>query len=221
MIHTTYLKILETISKVINKAISLDTESGNLLGELCNKVLSIQIKELNCLIHCIQHDNKISILDTEQYATWKQAQTSDVAEIQLSARALDFLKLARSKQPQAVLAEGNVEIIGDFQVLLTWQKFYQTLNLDIDNLIYEYLPDSAAYYVSSGLKKFIEWQKHVMSSNVQNFADYVKEEKRLFPRSNIVQSFYEEVNTTYLAVERMDAKLVKIQQLLKDNPIKV
>ncbi len=190
------------LEAVINRAISLDPESRESLAELNNRVIAIELAQLQWRIVTRVDDHRIRLLtafDGNADATIRGTPT-----------ALAKMGLNKDQSP----ASSNVTFSGDPELGQTFQRIINRFEIDWEGELAKLTGDVIAHQVGNTAKQFFSWLKHAGSSLEQTAADYVRHETRTAVGQDEVDAFCSKVDTLRNDVGRLEQRLQRLKKQL-------
>lgn len=128
------------------------------------------------------------------------------ADVELSGTLVDLLRLAFSENPQPILAQKSVSLVGNTNVLQGYQKLMQQLDLDWEGHLSAIIGPIAAHEIGELARKAKSFHKSSSQETCQDITEYLQEEARLIPPREEVEDFYQDIAQLQQDVERFEAK---------------
>ena len=116
--------------------------------------------------------------------------------------------MAKTPQP------GLLDIKGDLQLAQALMNVFKHMDLDWEGFIAQYLGDTVAYALSSVAKTSHRWLKQVFQARQQDVVVYLQDEIKWLPMPVIIEELYQEIDTTRTDVDRLEARLKRLQETI-------
>ncbi len=182
----------------LNKALSLNLNTGVLLETLEHKCVSIQIKaeEASQTFFVIFSDNGIQTITQQERE----------ADVHIGGSIRSFYHLLISKNMHYATKLG-LSFSGDPTTLETLQRLFWTLEIDWEELLSYYTNDIFAYQLFSLLKTAHRQKTSIINTFAQNFSEYLKEESTLFSPKPKTDRFIQEVDDLRSNLDRLEIRM--------------
>lgn len=198
---------LKALQKAINHTLQQDDQSLRKLQALEGKILEMVITPLQ--VHFFIQFKKGTLLLLSQY----QGPVDTL--IQSSPLGLIRLSLLPASKARSLFND-TVQITGDMELGQQVKQLFDDLDLDWEGHLAHFTGDVVAYQIGSLVRKGIQFKNQFNFSLCQNVREYLQEECRVFPSSNELNDFYEEVDLLSLQMDRLKAR---INQLMSTHEI--
>jgi len=132
----------------------------------------------------------------------------------LQGSPLDLLALL--KQPSN-LSNSGVTLAGSTSLLQQWQGILQQLDIDWEDAISQIIGDIAGPLASSGIRASAQWAQSQAKEQQRLIAEYLPEELKVTPSKPEVEQLFDGISHLKLDVDRLEARLKRIQQTLDKN----
>lgn len=196
---TTMIRQLE---KLINHYIKLDPYVTVLMQPLVDKTVALSLAEFPGEIYF--HFQTAGHIKLSAIA----AQT----DVTIKGTLLSLANLALSQEKAAVMGQGKVKIQGDMEVAEHFQQFWQSLHIDWEGQLANWIGDPLANLLGKGGKMLQRMARHTQQTLTQNLAEYLHEEIRYFPPREEVANIMNDIDTLRLDEERLAARIARLQQ---------
>lgn len=205
-LHTAAVAGLET---AINAALKLDPSTLNKLQQLHNHVF---------LLHCTQaigSDQGLSVYLIPGEGEIRLCGMYDSeADTTLTGSFSEFTKLATAADPASALINGELELHGDSQALITLQKILKQLDIDWEAPLATLFGDVIGHQLGRTLRQGARFGLQALRSFKRQLDEYIVEESELVPPRWQVDDFFNDVDQLAMRTERLDAQLQKFKQRL-------
>ncbi len=189
----------------INRTLKLDANYTALLQPLVGKRLQVKLQDMPLTLMFQPTETKIKVF----------ANGDETADITLAGRIVNLIRLGFSTDPQTLIKEGLVCIDGDMLVLQSFQHMMQKLDFDWEDKLANLIGTNTAYGIAKPVRKTKVWAKQSYQSTQQDITEYLQEEKRIFPSSEAVEDFYDDIAELRSDVDRVEAKLQLLPSIIK------
>ena len=116
-------------------------------------------------------------------------------------------------QQPGSLAESDVSVSGKIGVLQQWQDALSDIDIDWEDALASVLGDFTPY-AATAIKKTASYA-HQQQKEIRRLAhEYVVEEMRITPSEPELEQFFDNVRDVSLAVDRIGARIARLQQIL-------
>ncbi len=205
--------VLWPIEEILNRLIASDSYVSERLRPFDGKLIEV---------HCQAPSLNISVLF--DYERLKLSAVDSVTlqltpDARISGKSADLLQLL-NRSDQQPLANTAISIEGDAQLV---QDLYNTLNnldLDWEDYLAPILGDVATNELGQFSSNARNWSAEAGRSMHRNVDDYLKEEARLVPGREEVDSFNDSLDRLRLNIDRVKARADRLQSRL-DPAIKL
>ncbi|MFA7555247.1 MAG: SCP2 sterol-binding domain-containing protein [Spongiibacteraceae bacterium] len=200
-LHTAAIAGLET---VINKALLRDPSTLNKLRTLHNHVFALHCTSPALDLYLIPGDGDVRLCGVY----------TAKADTALSGSAQQFAKLATAADPASALINGELELHGDSQALISLQKILKQLDIDWEAPLAELFGDIIGHQLGQGIRKTASFGLQALKGLKRQFDDYLIEESDLLPPRWQAEKFYNDVDQLAMRSERLQAQLDRLKQRL-------
>ena len=205
--------ILRPAEKLINLLIESDSHIRRRFASFSGKSFEIESfsPELNLIIKF--YDEGIRLIDfrTELF--------DPPADVKISGDFDVMLRVLIGRKKLGLFNQ-NVNVAGDAELA---QKLYDTLlKMDIDWLVLltPWLGHVLTNELHKGGKRLVDWSSQFNDSLSRNLQDYLKEEKRLLPYVDRLESLKDDIDFLKMRVDRVFAKTQLITERLNEPDMK-
>ena len=200
--NTLHTAVLGGLELTANKALQLDPGTQKKLAELQDHIF---------LFHCSSPELSLYLIPgaTEVRLCGMFAGEADTT---LTGSAKEFGKLATATDPASALINGDVELHGDSQALITLQKIIKQLDIDWEAPLAHTFGDVVGHGLGQGLRHGFSFGKQALQGLKRQLDEYIVEESELLPPRWQVEHFFNDVDQLAMRTERLQAKLQKFKQ---------
>jgi len=203
------LKVLigAALENAINKLISLDEQTGQRLSEIDNRFISLEITDLDItLVFHIQAPKIRLMTEFFEADTLITTNSKTITEMGLQKVTGDSPSL-----------HGKLEITGNIEVGQSFKSILDSLNIDWEEHLSHIAGDVFAHQFFRAANKFSEWGKETWQHFTQDSSAWLTDEQQLSPHKQEIENFTKQVNKTRNDVERIAARIQRLQHHLEQD----
>ncbi len=200
--NTLHTAAIATLEAAINKALQLDPSTLIKLNTLQNHVFSLHCTAPEINLYFIPGENEIRLCGL----------FSDEADTRLTGSARAFAKLATATDPASALINGELELHGDSQALISLQKIFKQLDIDWESPLASIFGDVIGHQMGRDIRRGLRFGLQAFEGLKRQVDDYFIEESNLLPPPWQVDSFYNDVDQLAMRTERLQAQINKLRQ---------
>ena len=197
--------MLNNFSKVINQVISLDSDAKNQLKSLSGKILSIEVTDLKLQFFVFPTEDLLVLSDKYNGEVHVNVQGTSVALLNMGLRT----KAADS------LFSGAVKMSGDVQVGQQFREWIAAIDIDWEEQLSHLTGDVIAHRVGNFIRGAFAWSKQTVDTLGRDAAEYFQHESQTLLTRTEVDHFLQAVDTVRDDVDRIEAKINRLQAKLK------
>lgn len=196
---------------VVNKALELDPATLKRLSELDGKVL---------LIHCQSPDIKVYCLPGNTGVQFKSWHDEADVNSSLSGKLSQFVQLMQADDKAAALINGDLSVHGNSQDFVALQAILAQLDIDWEQPISRVFGDVGGHQLGRLIRGGLAFGQQAQENLQVQLEQFIHQEAGLLPAREELESFYQDVGDLNLRVDRLQARLARIQQRIsKQNPV--
>lgn len=193
---------LQNLEKGLNHYLSLDPEFPKRLHELEGKTVTIDLEGLKLHFQLQVLESKIQISPGETLP----------ADLKIRGTPLSFVSLALSSDKKKHFFTEQVTLEGNAELGQQIMNLFDQLEIDWEEQVAQIIGDFPSYHLSRFTRRFLSWGKNAEESLRLNLNEYIHEEKPWFPPAVLLQDFYNEVDELRLALDRLEARVKRLQE---------
>jgi ubiquinone biosynthesis accessory factor UbiJ len=193
------------LSVALNGYLRLDANTLQRLGALSGKVIAIELRGLDLTFYLLPHADGIRIegeLDAVAPDAW------------LSGAPLSLARLGVVKHEKGTLFSGDVEIRGDIELGQRFKAILDGIDIDWEEHVSRVTGDVIAHQAGNMARRALQWGRDTLDTVSRDVVEYLHEESRDLPTRSEVGEFLEKVDTLRLDVERLEARVQRLQSWL-------
>lgn len=191
---------LMAVESAINSALEFDPATRNAIGELAGKVLAVECTLPPLTFYIIHSEQGINLMSRYE----------GVPDTTLHGTALSLAALAVDGEDRVSFYGTGVEVRGDHDLLRQIRKILKNLDVDWEAALAKLIGDVPAHLVGESLRGATKWQKQAAERAGSAAAAFSQEEARLTPSTNEVNQFNREVKLLSDDVDRLAARINKL-----------
>lgn len=199
--------LLASAEHGINRVLRMNSTALPRLDRLSGKVIAIECTSPAFYLHVLPSDDGLMLA-----ANWEGG-----ADVTLRAPAASLMRLAMSKDKNAVLHSPEVELEGESAVLLELVGVLQDLDLDWEYELQRWLGPVAAPLIGGHLRNSARWTRDSAASLSNNLAEYLAEESRALVGKREAEARFAELDQTKQDLERLEARFERLAHSLKSS----
>ncbi|MFJ5298078.1 SCP2 domain-containing protein [Pseudomonas sp. NPDC088368] len=199
--------LLASAEHGINRVLQMDSTALPRLERLSGKVIAVECTSPAFHLHILPSDEGLMLA-----SRWEAG-----ADVTLRAPAASLMRLALSKDKNAVLHSPEVELDGESAVLLELVGVLQDLELDWEYELQRWLGPVATPLMGGHLRNSARWTRESMASLSHNLAEYLAEESRTLVGKREAEARFAELDQTQQDLERLEARFERLAHSLKSS----
>jgi ubiquinone biosynthesis protein UbiJ len=192
------------LEMTLNRYLELDPAARDRLAELEGRLIALQIDGLDLRIMLRPGRNGIALLNDS-------GQTADTV---LHGSLLGMARLGLGGNTAGTLFSGAVKIEGDVETGQAFKAVLDEMDIDWEEQLSRLTGDVAAHQLGNVARKTGSLLAHGRTTLRQDLSEYLQEELRVLPARIEVDNFIEDVSRLGMAMDRLTARLARLQALL-------
>lgn len=185
------------LEATINRLLLQDPETLAELAQLNDRVIGLQLKATGVTLYFLPHAQGMSVMN--QYA--------GEPNVLIIATPAALVRLKLSDQPQPTLFSGDVKMHGDIETAQRFQQILGKLDVDMEEILSQYIGDIAAHRIGNIGRGLAGWFKQASLTLGQNLSEYVQYEGRDVATETELNDFSRGVDTLRDDTERLAARI--------------
>lgn len=209
--------ISAAIEAAINQALRWANNSEELLAPLSGKTCIIYIHEIDRGLSLNFARDDVHIVVNEEGIYKSMPDTLNDNECWFSLSLFVLKDLRQNNQITKLIKSGQLDFAGDLSILQNLSAMFDKLELDLEEVLSQYLGDVGAYQVSqTGIKISQKAQQH-LSLIMQTFSDAALDEKPIGVRKIMLVNFCDEVQCVSEQCANVEARIKSLEDKLRAN----
>ena len=194
--------VLTGLESALNCYLNLDKDAVSQLKKLAGKILKIEITAPIAFDVYLQiNSNNINLLN-QVYTDPDATITGSVSDL-----AMMFYKYQKGETQ----VTQNVMINGDLHLVEAISVIFKHTQIDWEEHLSKIAGDVVARQVGNIVRNWRDWGKSFVALLQENTTEYIQEERRWLPPQQEIEDFYRDVHDIRNDVERLEARLVRLQ----------
>lgn len=202
-------QLLKLLEQALNRYVQLDPEFVGRWQKLQGKVIAIELLPMHCAFSMVFSQEKILL---SYYGDQQQKKTPQVF---IKGTPLALLQVALTDKNRHQFFAEDVLIEGDAELAQQVVHVFDQLEIDWEEHLARMLGDFPTYHLGNLFRKTKKFKDRINETITQNFNEYLHEEKEFFPTTEALQDFFHEVDVLRLDVDRLDAKILHLQNKVR------
>ena len=192
--------LLRPVTDILNRNIHEITPAREIAGELDGTSVAICVRDTTLSMTFVFEQDVVA-LTTEN---------RDEPDVVISG---SLITLARMMQGagEAAIRSGDVELTGDAATAQRFQKLLEYAQPDLEEELSRVIGDVAAHRIAEIARGVGNWAREARDTMGGNIREYLQEESRDVPTRYEVERFTREVGTLRDDVERVAARLSRLE----------
>lgn len=199
--------LTSVLESTTNAYLRLAPESLEQLGRLQGKVIALHLRGLEKTLYLIPSPAGMML----------QSHFEGEPDAMLSGTPIAFAELSTSANANRVLFKGDVKISGDLRLGQDFKRILDEMDIDWEEVLSKYTGDVVAHKVGDLLRGASQWGKDALQIMGQNATEYLQQESLDLPTKEETAPFITNVDTLRDDVERLEARVARLQQHLKKD----
>lgn len=199
--------LLASVEHGINRVLQMDSTALPRLDRLSGKVIAVECTSPMFHLYILPSDEGLMLA-----TRWEAG-----ADVTLRAPAASLVRLALSRDKNAVLHGPEVELDGESAALLELTGVLQDLDLDWEHELQRWLGPVATSLIGGHLRRDARWTRDGFSSLGHNLAEYLAEESRTLVGKREAEARFAELDQTKQDLERLEARFERLAHSLKSS----
>lgn len=195
-------RALET---ALNHVLSLDPDTVQRLAALNGRSVQLHLQGPNLALAISVEDNRLKV-----------GPAQDDSRLRVSATPGSLLAMLLKRDDDGV-APGKVEIAGDAELARRLEKLASKFAPDFEEAFARSFGDVLGVPLAKAVRKGLAHAHESASHLTEDTADWLREEARVAMAPGEVEGFLDGVDTLRERSERLESRLVRLEQKLKGN----
>ena len=198
----------EWIGRLIDGALALDPETRAALAGLSGKVVDLDVTGLGII--------RLRI-DGERIRVEPRGDMRD-ADVTVRGAPFSLLRFAFGSDREALVLSDEVSLHGDIALATRLQRIVARMDLDLEEALAQRIGDMPAHEIMRGMRGLGGWLRDAGSALLADASEYLRYEAAMTPRREEVERFVRDVDDLRDDVERLDARVLRLERRQVDRP---
>lgn len=194
------------LAAAMNGWLGLDPEVRGRLRELDGRVIALQLRGINLTLVLRVDNDRIRMLHD----------TVEEADTVLRGTPLGMARLGLGRDTAGTLFSGAVEIHGDVETGQAFKAILDEMQIDWEEQLSRLTGDVIAHQAGNIARRTGAWLRHGRHTLEHDISEYLQEELRVLPTRIEIDNFIDAVSRTGMAVDRLEARLKRLQDALPE-----
>jgi len=192
---------LRPVARILNRNIAESTPARELCEQLSGAVVAIRVRNTALAAFFIVADDALDVVST----------TSQEPDVVITGSLLTLAGMAGNSGAAAIRA-GSLDLTGDASLAAQFQRLLLLARPDMEEELSNLVGDLAAHRLGEFARGVGRWGREARSTMSANIREYLQEESRDTPSRYEVEKFGAAVNTLRDDVDRVEARLNRLQR---------
>jgi len=192
--------LLRPVAKILNRNIGEVTPARELCARLDGTTVAIRVQNTALAMYFIIEDEIVVL--TADHAT--------DPDVVITGSLLTLAGMLRSGGEEAIRS-GAVELTGDARTAMLFQELLAFARPDVEEEVAMLVGDVAAHRLGEIARGVRKWSSQARATMQANIREYLQEESRDVPTRYEVERFTREVGVLRDDVERLAARLSRLE----------
>ena len=189
----------------INRYLSLDPSIQNSVDALENKSVTLRLKEFSFPLFFKIDNGRIKVLVDIQTET----------DVSLSTTVPTLVRMTLSNDGDESVLGSELEMSGNMDVGRHFRSIFRNVDIDWEEVISRRTGDVIAHKLGNGVRQLNRWLGNTRQTFQKDITEYLQEESAQLPSGVEVSSYVDSVDEIRTAVERAEAKLKFLKNLIE------
>lgn len=199
--------LLSSIELGIKQWIKLDRGAAKSLAALDDRVICLHITGLDHFLYFLPSQDGMLVM----------GEYGEAADASIHVSAMNLIRLGLSADSGAVILETDTRIEGDVGLATKFSNILKNAHIDWEEILSKYVGDIVAHQSASITQTTVGWIKESAQAMNLNISEYLIEESKLSVSDSEVNYYLEQVDEIRSNADRLQARVNRLQQQLKDQ----
>lgn len=194
---------LAVLEDMLNKALDLDPATRLQLNQHIGRSILVNVQFPHLSILVFLDEGKVRLTPAEDHL-------SHEANATVTASSFDLIKQALNKEQ--VISQSGLQIEGDVFFLHELQKISHQIDIDWEFGLSQFVGDISASQIGQGVRSLFDFAKQAANAFLNNSSQFLREDAQILPKKWQVDDYIEEVQELRSDIERLEARIILLQQ---------
>jgi len=200
--------VVSGFESAINRYLRMDPDGGARMARLDGQCIALDLRGL---------DLKLFILPGEQGIRLQDRFEGEVDTV-LRGTPLGMLQLGVGGNSGKTLFSGDVQIEGNVETGQAFKAILDGIDIDWEEQLSKLTGDFVAHHLGNATRQLQGALQHGRATLEQDIGEYLQEELRVLPSRVETGNFCSDVSRISMDVERMDARIRRLQKTSHRKP---
>jgi ubiquinone biosynthesis protein UbiJ len=192
---------LRPVAKVLNRNIQESTPARELCAQLSGTVVAVRVRDTALVAYFVVSDEVLQVV----------TDTSEEPDVIIVGSLITLARMAGASG-EAAVRDGSLDLTGDAELAGQFQQLLSFARPDIEEELSGVVGDVAAHRLGEFARGLGRWGREARSTVGANIREYLQEEGRDVPSRYEVERFSGKVSTLRDDVDRLEARLKRLQE---------
>lgn len=199
--------LLQPLTRLVNRQIAMKTPARELCTALDGRVVAVRVRHTALAMYFLVDSDGIRLT----------GEFNGEPDVAIAGSLAALASLAGRAGEDAVRA-GSLDLVGDAEVAEQFRRLLQLGRPDPEEELAGLVGDAAAHSIGQFARSLGDWGRRARATFTQNLGEYLQEESRAVPSRHETDSFREAVENLRDDVERLEARLKRIEPTAAGRP---
>lgn len=195
------------LEAALNRYLDLDTTARKQMEKLHGRVIAFEILGLSQTIYLIPGPGSVQVLEVFE----------SEPDCCISGTPLALARMNDRNASSDQLFSGEVEISGDTELAHQLSKILAAMDIDWEEQLSHFTGDVLAHKIGNFFRSARDWGASSSATLKLDIREYLQEELCLLPGRLEMETFLGNVDTLRDDVERLQARITRLQNRRTDN----
>jgi ubiquinone biosynthesis accessory factor UbiJ len=205
---------LASVEAVFNRSIAASTQAGALARRLEGTSLQIDIDAITQIRASVFHSRLV--LQSAEASPGDGTRDAAPPDAVISGSAPALLQMLKAAGPGHKRL--SAQIRGDAEIANSYRELFAAGRPDLEEELSRWVGDMPARRLSQIAKSVRDWARRAKRIGGENIAEYLQEEGRDLISKPELEEFLRGVDDVREAIDRIEARLGRIERLVGDTP---
>lgn len=196
----------------LNRILRLDPEFLDALEPLQDRILAVEFTGIDKNFYVQFGVEGVTLLEDEDFETLRP--DGDV-DISFAGSPPAMLRMVSAMRRGASAVGEDVRITGDLSLLESLKLAFQRLDIDLEELLSQYVGDVAAHEIGRVAQAFWIWGRRTREILLADAGEYLVEELRVSPPAVELDDFATDVDRLRDDVERLEKRILRLEAVAR------